>query len=434
MINRIYIIVCFFTLYTTSMLHATHGYFSNGIGVKSVGMGGVATALPQDSLISATNPAGISKIGRQLDIGAKAFIPLRRYSYTGSQTIPADTIASQNNIFAIPGMGINYPLNDLDTIGCTIFGYGGNNVSYLRNNPVFGARDQLNTPPNFPLNSGSLGANFLQVVVTPSYAHTFCYAQSLGIAPLIGIQAFKVKGLYRVANTTFSSNPCLVTNKDHDVVPGIGVQFGWLGTFWDMLQVGASYATKIYTRRLKHYAGLLAEQGKFNIPAVLNVGIAWTNYSEKFMIAFDYQRIFYSGVPSISHSIAKFGIPIDPSAIQNQLGTDDGPGFGWQTINIFKCGASYQLLPKFIVRGGFSHGDIPYNPKTEIDFNIIAPAVIKDHITIGTTLIIDTAHEIDLAYVYAFQNKVSGQSAVGLGTVSHQMRQHSVDLALVFKF
>jgi long-chain fatty acid transport protein len=47
---------------------ATNGYFAHGIGTKSKAMAGVATALPQDSLVSATNPAGMAFVGNRLDV------------------------------------------------------------------------------------------------------------------------------------------------------------------------------------------------------------------------------------------------------------------------------------------------------------------------------------------------------------------------------
>ena len=38
---------------------ATNGYFPHGYGIKAKGMGGVSTALSQDSLGGATNPAAM---------------------------------------------------------------------------------------------------------------------------------------------------------------------------------------------------------------------------------------------------------------------------------------------------------------------------------------------------------------------------------------
>ena len=46
---------------------ATDGYFLNGVGAKAKGMGGVAIALPQDTLSIVSNPAAGTFIGHRLD-------------------------------------------------------------------------------------------------------------------------------------------------------------------------------------------------------------------------------------------------------------------------------------------------------------------------------------------------------------------------------
>ena len=42
---------------------ATNGYFAHGYGLKAKGMGGVATALAQDSFGGANNPASMARKG-----------------------------------------------------------------------------------------------------------------------------------------------------------------------------------------------------------------------------------------------------------------------------------------------------------------------------------------------------------------------------------
>ena len=48
---------------------ATNGYFAHGYGIKAKGMGGVATALAQDSFGGANNPASMVWVGTRLDLG-----------------------------------------------------------------------------------------------------------------------------------------------------------------------------------------------------------------------------------------------------------------------------------------------------------------------------------------------------------------------------
>ena len=59
---------------------ATNGYFMHGYGIASKAMGGVGYALPQDSLVVASNPAGLTLVGDRYDIGVDWFIPRRSSS------------------------------------------------------------------------------------------------------------------------------------------------------------------------------------------------------------------------------------------------------------------------------------------------------------------------------------------------------------------
>ena len=63
---------------------ATDGYFPHGYGMKALGMGGTSTALAQDSLGGATNPASMVWAGSRMDIGANLFMPVRDAERSGA--------------------------------------------------------------------------------------------------------------------------------------------------------------------------------------------------------------------------------------------------------------------------------------------------------------------------------------------------------------
>src|SRR5690554_2388222 len=62
---------------------ATNGYFSHGYGTISAGMAGAGSALSQDSMAAATNPAGMAFVGSRTDGGLEIFSPRRRYTVEG---------------------------------------------------------------------------------------------------------------------------------------------------------------------------------------------------------------------------------------------------------------------------------------------------------------------------------------------------------------
>ena len=62
---------------------ATNGYFAHGYGLKAKGMGGVATAMAEDSFGGANNPASMVWVGTRLDLGLDWFRPERSADRTG---------------------------------------------------------------------------------------------------------------------------------------------------------------------------------------------------------------------------------------------------------------------------------------------------------------------------------------------------------------
>ena len=69
----------------------TNGYFATGWGTKYKAIAGVATALPQDTMVTATNPAGLAFLGQRLDIGVAAFNPSDR-GYEANSDFPTQPV------------------------------------------------------------------------------------------------------------------------------------------------------------------------------------------------------------------------------------------------------------------------------------------------------------------------------------------------------
>ena len=90
---------------TPSLTHATNGMFLIGYGTKSRGVGGVAIAMPQDSIAGAVNPATISYVGSRVDAGADLFLP-RAESELGDEKVK-----SRADTFLMPAMGGVYQFN-----------------------------------------------------------------------------------------------------------------------------------------------------------------------------------------------------------------------------------------------------------------------------------------------------------------------------------
>ncbi len=71
-------------LWCANIAQATNGYFSHGYGLKAKGMAGATTAVPQDAMIAASNPAGMAFVGDRFDVGLDWFSPKRSAERTGA--------------------------------------------------------------------------------------------------------------------------------------------------------------------------------------------------------------------------------------------------------------------------------------------------------------------------------------------------------------
>ncbi len=110
---------------------ATDGYFSHGYGMKSIGMGGVGIALPQDALAPATNPAGLTMVGNRLDIGLDWFRPTRGADIVNNGAgMTGSYDGNDATDFLIPEFGYSRMLNPDMAVGIAVYGNGGMNTKY----------------------------------------------------------------------------------------------------------------------------------------------------------------------------------------------------------------------------------------------------------------------------------------------------------------
>lgn len=401
----------------TPLAQATNGYFAHGYGIRSLGMAGVAYALPQDALVIASNPAGLSQLGNRVNLGATWFMPQRSSTITGNAAglngyRDVDAIES----FLIPEFGYSRQLDERFSLGLAIYANGGMNTDYQRN------------PFNSfsPTKLGAAGVDLAQVFVSPAVAWRLNEQHSLGLAAIYAYQRFEARGLQPF--TAFSAEPNNVTNKGHDHSTGWGVRLGWTGQLTDSLTLGAAWASKISMSRFNEYSGLFADSGSFDIPENYGVGLAW-KATHRLTLAADVQQINYGDVASIANNV-------DALFSGQPLGSENGAGFGWQDIRVYKLGASYALTPALTVRGGFSWADQVIDNRQTF-FNTLAPGVIRRHLTLGATLAVTDTQELNLFYARGFEEEVNGHQSIdaslGGGEASLKMRQDSLGVGYSWK-
>ncbi|EHR72115.1 long-chain fatty acid transport protein [Burkholderiales bacterium JOSHI_001] len=403
---------------------ATNGYFPHGYGIKAKGMGGASTAMADDALGGATNPAKMVFVGSRLDLGLELFSPHRdaERSAVGFGGLLEGKVSSDKTVFWVPEVGYNRMLNPNLSVGVTVYGNGGMNTTYPQG-PFQCTPDGGVTivPGNALCGGGSLGVDLSQLVVAPTVAWKAAPQHALGASLLLGYQMFKAFGVQAFDNAQQSSAPGSVTNNGYDSSTGVGLRIGYMGQIGSNLSVGAAWSSKVNMGKLDKYKGLFAGGGDFDIPSNWSLGVAFKPAAD-LTLALDYQRINYSGVASVSNS----------SQIQQQLGSPGGPGFGWQDVDVVKLGLAWQMNPQWTLRAGYNRGDNPVRAR-DVTFNILAPGVMKSHYTAGFTWAMGPSSELSGALMVAPRQTVTGASILA-GTETIGMKQYSVGLGWSMKF
>ena len=349
--------------------YATNGYFSHGYGMKAKGMAGASTAMSDDAFGGANNPASMAFAGNRLDLGVDLFSPRREASrQSGGLAPPGYVSDSDSNYFLIPEFGYNHMVNTDLALGVTVYGNGGMNTNYKR----LGWRFRQYQPAG---RIGKLGVNLMQLIVAPTAAYKIAPNHSIGISPLIGYQRFKAYGLQ--AFISYSASDTNLTNNGDDDSFGYGVRIGYMGKITPTVTIGAAYASKMKFDEFSKYKGLFAEQGGFDIPENYNLGVAW-QATPAVKLALDYQRI---NSPNVQFGWQSQHQPLDASWLRQW------PGLRLARMSM--CGnwaSSISTASSLTLRAGYSHTDNPISgSQGEVMFNILAPAVIKDHATLGFT-------------------------------------------------
>jgi long-chain fatty acid transport protein len=92
----------------------------------------------------------------------------------------------------------------------------------------------------------------------------------------------------------------------------------------------------------------------------------------------------------------------------------------------------YRINEEWTVRAGWNYSEQPI-PKSETMFNVLAPATVENHLTLGASWNLDKSQELTFAYMHAFEKEVNGDYTPGFGTADIKMSQDSFGLQYSWK-
>ncbi|VAW95095.1 putative facilitator of salicylate uptake [hydrothermal vent metagenome] len=439
-------------LFVNSSVNATNGYFAHGYGTKNKGLAGGGVALPQDAMISATNPAGLVFVEERLDLGVGLFSPVRSYSVTADTAgVPdgaacgancpftiggnatSQSIDSENELFLIPHFAMNWALGAQAGVGVSLYGNGGMNSEYQggqaqHNN---GLGTAVTTPGTF--GAGTAGVNLEQLFLNATYSRKMSANSSWGASAIAAYQRFEATGLATFGG--FSTDATNLSNNGVDDSFGVGWKLGIQGEILRGLTLAASYQSKIDMSEFDKYKGLFAENGDFDVPATWTAGLAFTATPNN-VVTFDVQRIEYSDVAAIANPMNNL-ISTSGCIGGNTsycLGGANGGGFGWRDMTIYKLGWQWAATQNWTIRAGYNHGKQPI-AASEVVFNILAPAVIEDTVTLGFTWDVSKTSEINFSFMHGFEKTVTGANPLNpTQEISITMYQNEAEMSWGWKF
>lgn len=416
-------------LMASSAANATEGYFLHGYGARHKALGGAGAADGRDATSVSLNPAGLVHSGNEVSAAVSAFSPRREFEGgIAPGFTPTGTVESDSNWFAIPNIAASYRLGPgsfFDVIGVSLYGAGGMNTDYP------GVPGGFFTPPGSTgiFGSGALGVDLQQALLSVAFAKTVAPGLSIGVAPIIARQQIKLKGLRAFTQPGLSVDPDAVTNNGHDVSWGFGVRGGVEWAVAPAVRVGVAGNSPIWSQEFDKYRGLFAEQGSFDIPASIQAGIA-VDVTPNLTLLADYRHIWFGSIASIANPSTNLLIPA-------QLGADNGPGFGWDDVDVVKLGIEWRSSPDLTLRAGYSYATNPISSR-DVQFNILAPAVVQHHITAGFEYRLDKAWSVEFAGLYAPEESVSGGELPGFANPDHtveiSMYQFEATFGVKYKF
>lgn len=408
--------------------HATNGMFMIGYGPKSVAMGGTAIANPQDSLAGASNPAAISAFNIRADADATLFLP--RASATIRRDAPDEiTQDSRATTFVIPNMGMAMKFNRKISFGFSAVGAGGGGSRYNYN--LYNATAGAGGDPD-----QTLGVNMMIMQMNPTIAFRPAKNHSVGASLVLSVQTFRAFGLDYFTQFTRDQDNRFLTNRGNDWSYGAGVRLGWMGEFMkDRLILGVSGTSKIYMSKFDKYTSLFAEQGDFDTPPNLGIGMSY-KVTPKLLVAMDVTHTFYEETRSIGNLPPTTGPgSVFPNADEiHRMGNDAGLGFGWENQTIYKLGLAYKYDNKWTLRAGWNYGKSPIPENNgAILVNFLAPATTEHHLTFGASYQYSDMIEYSFMYMHAFENRQWGPTYIGsMGEI--EMSQNAIGAGIGINF
>jgi len=417
------IFVTAFLLSATSSF-ATNGYQLIGIGSYQKSLAGAITALPGSNMTAVTNPAGMLRIGHRADFSMEAFMPDRSTDFTA---FGGNKVDSSSEIYGIPAIGWNGPVGSRGDMvfGGGMYGTSGMGVDY----------GSTSMQPGVYWDAYSSIA-FWQMA--PALAWQVAEKLSLGASINIDFQQVAFQQRMLADTDSDGQGDTVVNNFDLSrgaSAFGFGLSLGILYDLNEMVTLGASYKSKQFFTDLEYQLAygdidmsafpgggpLPAGTYKLDLdfPQQAAVGIA-VHATDAFTIAADIKWINWSDT-------------MDKLAVKGPGGIEVPMDPGWDDQIIFAIGLAYRVNDRFNLRAGFNYGESPIDEASAAN-NMILPAVVETHYTVGADYTLNEHWDIGCHYMYVPENSIIAGPGTSAPGVEISLSEQSFGINLGYRF
>lgn len=376
-----------------SLFGVAHGQgpLVTGVGPVNRSMGGAGTAAPLEAIGALHwNPASISGLSQsELSFG----VELLHVNIDLTSTIGgiSNTTSGDAGFTPIPTVGWVHHVEDTPfTIGLGVMAVAG----FKNNMPVDAANPLLAPGPAYA------DAEFLQIAPTLSYS--ISDRLSIGVAPTVMLGSVT---LNPIGPSVFTLTP----------TPGSGNRTHWGGGF----QIGAYYiANDAWRFGFTYKSRQWFETFHFNTP------------SGVFLQDLDYPMILSLGTAFTG--LQDWTIALDARYIDFE-NADAFDTLGFSSVFAFAIGAQKRVGDRLHVRVGYNANANPIH-KDDVFANIITPLIQDQNVAVGGSWRLACNVDLNAAYVYLVENKVTGPLGATPNTLSNELSAHSAIMGVTVRY
>jgi long-chain fatty acid transport protein len=106
---------------------------------------------------------------------------------------------------------------------------------------------------------------------------------------------------------------------------------------------------------------------------------------------------------------------------------------GWDDQTVFAIGINYDINDKFTIRGGYNYAESPIGPE-DVANNLILPAVVETHYTLGGDYRINNHWELAFHYMYVPENTVTADASTGMQGAKISLSETSLGMNIGYRF